>query len=351
MKDFKKTFVWMLVFVALIVLTIYVMASQSKSFSFDNLLETIGGMNPATIILAFLGMLGFIFFEGYALVIILRVFGYKRQVRKSWLYAAPDVYFSAITPSATGGQPASAFFMHNDKIPAAVSTIALILNLTFYTASIIVVGIICWLINPTILGNFKPGSILLITVGFFVQLGLCILFILLMYKEQIIKKITAFIIKVLTKLHVVKRAEKYFKKLDKMEVQYRQCASLILQNKKELSKAFLCNILQRVSQILVSVFVFIGVTGGFKDALNSFATQGYVAIGSNAVPIPGAVGAADWLYIDGFENLLGKNVEHKLVSMELVSRGISFYVCVLACGIFTFTAYILHNIRKKKKEG
>ena len=135
------------------------------------------------------------------------------------------------------------------------------------------------------------------------------------------------------------------KKLNDMEREYKECADLILKNKKTLSKAFLCNLLQRVSQILVSVFVYIGVTHGFRGAIKAFSIQGFVALGSNAVPIPGAIGAADYLYVDGFEDLL-KNT----VSVELVSRGISFYVCVLLCGLFTLTVYSIYNFRGKKKK-
>ncbi|MFR2128888.1 MAG: hypothetical protein ACLS4M_06675 [Eubacterium ventriosum] len=43
-------------------------------------------------------------------------FGYKRPFRKCLVYSSSDIYFSAITPSATGGQPASAYFMMKDKV-------------------------------------------------------------------------------------------------------------------------------------------------------------------------------------------------------------------------------------------
>ena len=66
-----------------------------------------------------------------------KAFGYKRKFRKALVYSTSDIYFSAITPSATGGQPASAYFMMNDKIPGAVTTIVLLVNLTLYTTSII----------------------------------------------------------------------------------------------------------------------------------------------------------------------------------------------------------------------
>ena len=52
------------------------------------------------------------------------------------LYSAADIYFSAITPSATGGQPASALLMVGDGIPTAVTTVVLLLNLAMYNLSI-----------------------------------------------------------------------------------------------------------------------------------------------------------------------------------------------------------------------
>ena len=344
MKNFKKTIIYMLVFIVLAALTVYVMVTQSKTFSLHSLRDVVSGVNPFWIIMAFLGMVGFIFFEGYAIVIILRVFGYERKIRRGWFYSAPDVYFSAITPSATGGQPASMYFMHKDKVPAAVTTIALLLNLVFYIASILLIGLICLIIDPTVLGRFDPLSNTLITIGFITQFLLMLVFVLLVYKSAIVKNIANGLLRFGKKIHLVKNIDKKLKKLDSMEVQYKECADLILKNKTTLSKAFLCNFLQRVSQILVSVFVFIGVTHGFKDSLNAFSVQGFVALGSNAVPIPGAIGAADYLYIDGFKDLLPDPV-----SVELLSRGISFYVCVLVCGIFTLSVYSYYNFKRKKK--
>ena len=345
MKNTKRTIIYMVIFVLLAALTVFVMIKSSKEFSWAAFGHILSHMNPFWILLAFLGMIEFIFFEGYAIVIILRVFGYKRKIRKGWLYSAPDVYFSAITPSATGGQPASLYFMHKDKVPAAVSTIALLLNLVFYIASILLIGLICIIIHPTVLGEFDPLSITLITIGFITQFFLMLIFILLVYKSSIVKGLAYALLKFGQKLHLVKNMDKKLKKLDDMEREYKECADLILQNKKTLSKAFLCNFAQRVSQILVSVFVYIGVTHGFRGALKAFSIQGFVALGSNAVPIPGAIGAADYLYVDGFGDLL-KNT----VSVELVSRGISFYVCVLICGIFTLAAYSRYNFKRKKKK-
>ncbi|MCQ4775571.1 flippase-like domain-containing protein, partial [Lacrimispora saccharolytica] len=91
------------------------------------------------LLLAVSGMFGFIFFEGMALTVIVRSLGYPAKHRQGFVYSAGDIYFSAITPSASGGQPASALFMIRDGIPTTAVMAALLLNLIMYTMVIITI--------------------------------------------------------------------------------------------------------------------------------------------------------------------------------------------------------------------
>ncbi len=343
----KKSNLWLLMFLLLVGLTIYVIIGQSKSFSFDNFIFFLKNISWQWIALAFVFMFGFIYFEGLAIISILKAFGYKRKSRNGIMYSAPDLYFSAITPSATGGQPASAYFMVKDGIPAAVATIALLINLTLYTTSIILIGIVCFALGFDNLIHFGKFSKLLIIVGFSVQFVLLALFVLLIYNEKIVKTFGDFCLNVLKKLHLVKKYEKKKKKLDEMEKQYKECADLIVHNKKAIFKALLFNIAQRLSQIFVSVSIFVGVTKSSSNIVDAFAAQGFVVLGSNSVPIPGSVGIADYLYIDGFGHLIKDPI-----CIELLSRGISFYCCVFISAIITLTIYMyqsMKGIKQKKK--
>ena len=49
------------------------------------------------------------FFEGEALRRLFFIWDIRQSIRMLFVYSAADIYFSAITPSASGGQPASAF--------------------------------------------------------------------------------------------------------------------------------------------------------------------------------------------------------------------------------------------------
>lgn len=346
MKD-KKKVIWLIIFLILVGLTLYTIVRQNESFSIHGFMNFISTASWEWILLAFVSMLGFVVFEGLALLVLCRAFGYKRSFKRGIVYAAPDIYFSAITPSATGGQPASAYFMMKDKIPGAVTTIILLINLTLYTTSIIVIGVVCFVTKPEMVLKFSILSKCMIFAGFGIQFILITVFILLVYKEKIIMKIASVCMKILNKLHLIHNIEKKQEHLKAVEQQYKKCASAIKNHKKPLLLALLCNFLQRVSLIMVSVCVFIAKGGAFSKVFDVFTTQGYVVLGSNSVPIPGAVGAADYLFIDGFGHIVKDPV-----SIELLSRGISFYCCILVCGVTTLVIYLtegLKGMRRKKR--
>ena len=63
-------------------------------------------------------------------------------------------------------------------------------------------------------------------------------------------------------------------------------------------------------------------------------------LGSNFIPIPGAMGVADYLMLRGFQVVL---TAQAAASLELLSRSISFYICIIFCGILTFADYLLHK--------
>lgn len=345
MKDGKSKVLWSLVLLVLIGLTIYAIVGTNESFTLEGFVAYVKSASLGWIIAAFGCMCGFFLFEALALKILCSAFGYNRPLKKCIIYSSSDIYFSAITPSATGGQPASAFFMMNDKIPGAVTTIILLVNLTLYTVSIIVIGMVCFITRPTMIAHFSVISKIMIFIGVCVQFVLLTMFLLLVYKEKIITRCANFFLKFFKKIHIVKNIEKKQQKLQRVEKQYKECARAIGNHKKHILGAFICNLLQRISLIMVSVCVFIGI-GGTK-IFDAFVAQGFVVLGSNSVPIPGAVGAADYLFIDGFGHLVEDSV-----SIELLSRGISFYCCIIVCGFITLSAYlfkVLKGMKRKKR--
>ena len=76
-----------------------------------------------------------------------------------------------------------------------------------------------------------------------------------------------------------------------------------------------------------------------------FASQCLITIGYNCIPVPGAMGVADYLMVDGFTSLIGRADAFRV---DMMSRGLSFYICVAVSGIITLIGYIMLRRRKKR---
>ncbi|MBQ6575855.1 MAG: flippase-like domain-containing protein [Lachnospiraceae bacterium] len=326
----KKSRMWTVVALVLAALSIWAVAQQTKDYSFDDFIQYFRDANPFWIVMAIVCMACFVLFEGLALLAVLKAFGHKRSINKGIVYSAADIYFSAITPSASGGQPASAYFMMADAVPTAVTAVALLLNLVMYTASIMAIGIIAVIVSPYLFLDFTPLSKALIIIGYLIQATLITFIILLIKREDWVHGIGRFFIRLFAKIKLVRNTTKLEKKLDRITNEYRDCAEMIDGHRGMLVKCFLFNFLQRSLQICVSVMVFLAGGGAYDKVVDIWSTHALSVIGSNSIPVPGAMGVIDYLLLDGLNNLMSNE---DAISLELASRGISFYICVLTCAL------------------
>lgn len=324
----KKNGLWSLVALVLAALSISAVMRQTKNYSFNDFKNYFINSDPFWMVLAIICMISFIVFEGLALLSVIKAFGHPRAINKGIVYSAADIYFSAITPSATGGQPASAYYMMADGVPAAVSAVALLLNLVMYTVSIMTIGIIAVVLRPELFMHFTVPSKVLIIIGYLVLGSLCTFIILLIKREDWVHAIGSFIIKVSGKIKLIRNKGRFEKKLDRITNEYRDCAEMIDGHRGMLVKCFIFNFLQRSLQICVSVMIFLAGGGEVAKAVDIWVTHAFAVIGSNCIPVPGAIGVIDYLLIDGMTDLMS---EQDATTLELASRGISFYVCVILC--------------------
>lgn len=344
----NKNYVWTVVTLIIAAISIWAVSSQIKNLSFSDFIDHIKSANPLWLCGAVICMLAFIFFEGHALIVILKGFGFGRSPKKGILYSAADIYFSAITPSATGGQPASAVFMIRDGVPAGIATVTLLLNLTMYTLSIMVLGLIALIARPFLFANFNSFSKFLIILGYIVLGGLCVFIVVLIKNGNILRKICHWIIGVLEKLKIIKNITPISNKITKTMADYEQCAQMIDGQRKMLFRAFLLNLLQRLFLMVVPACVYLATGGSINGAVNVLAIQIFVTMGSNYVPIPGAMGIIDYLMLDGYRDMMAADIA---ANMDLLSRGISFYVCVLLCGLIVLVGHVIFRRREEKRDG
>ncbi len=341
--DMKKKAIWAVVSLLLAGFTIWFMIYRS-GMSLSDFMESLGHADKGWLALSGICMFSFIFFEGVSLLQICRTCGYPQKMRRGFLYSAGDTYFSAITPSGTGGQPAIIFFMMKDGIPGAVITATLVINFIAFNVGLLFFGVVGFLLAPSVFMGYSTMCKAFIIAGFLIFATLFTLGVLMIRRREFIFRIAMKMISFLHKIHLVKHQEKIQKKLEKVMEEYKTCVNVVAGHKGMWFNACLMNILQRFAQIVVTVFSYRAL-GGMGPVRELFSTQCFATIGSTCIPIPGAIGISDYLMIEGYKNLMPRDFAFQV---QMLSRGISFYCCIITSGITLMIGLMMLGRREKK---
>jgi uncharacterized protein (TIRG00374 family) len=342
-KHTKKHILNIFIVVLLAVMMAAILVSSTGELNLANLREFFSDCNIFYIVLAFLCLLGFILFEALSLHIILKKLGYKPKFYSSIAYSTADTYYSAITPSASGGQPAAAYYMIKDGVSGGASGFSLVFNLVGYTAAILIIGVLGLIMDFNIFLGLSGFVKFIVILGFFSQAFLLVFFIFCMRYHTGVTKLGYFIVNFLSKIKIIKKKDKWLAKVDSTVDKYKNCYNDFRNNKKTFVYVLICNILQRVSQILISVFVC-------KSAIDCsfvevFVMQTLVVMGYNSIPLPGGIGAFEYLYL----KIYGLTLPNSFIIISMmVTRVISYYLSLIASGLYTITYHAL-QLRKKKK--
>lgn len=335
----------------MMVFSIWAVVSRSESFSPSLLRETLRNADVKWLVAAVLGMVCNILFEGLALDILVKTLTKKegeKPIRSHGiLYSAADIYFSAITPSASAGQPASAYFMSRDGIPVAESAVILVLNMLFYIGALAIVGVLGFAIAPSIYYGLDTLAQTLVMIGFIILLGLCLVFVLILKKEQWIKKVAVKLVHLGKKLHLIRDVDGRIQKIESAIEQYKNCADLIFKNKPAMVVAFLLNLLQRLSLVSTTVLVYLAFGGSMANLPEVTAVSCLVLVGVYSLPVPGGMGVADFLLLSGLCQI--EDIA-STANLALFSRGISFYSCIALTIVILIVGYLYQNRKIKAQK-
>lgn len=346
-KKVRKHLFNILFVLVLLGLTVFILIKSNKELSWADVRAFFSSCNPAYIVLAVCGMLVFLLAEAWSLKNIAKKFGYKTKFVSAFAYSSADAYYSALTPSATGGQPASAYYMVKDGIDAGSTTFILVFNLLGYTAAIFVLGVAAFVISLfTSTGgwaflDFSVLSKVFIIVGVVMQVFLIWLFVACLKHPGAVLKTGGALIVLLAKLKFSKKPEILREKLSAMVEKYRYCGEQIKKHRNLFLQTLLLNVLQRGAQVAITAFVFKAAKPQ-TDMLHVFALQCFVLLGYNSMPLPGGSGVFELLYLNVFSTVAFFDKPFLVVAV-MVTRVISYYGCLIFSGIFTLVYHVSQN--------
>ena len=258
----------------------------------------------------------------------------------SFIATMVGVLYSAITPSATGGQPMQVLTLRKQGVETGTATSVIVLKTVLYQIAITLCALlmVIWEL-PFFQQNVSKFSFivlfaLLISVAFIVGL------IFFMVNQSFTRKAGHGIVNLLGKMRLCRDPQKLHDKLDAQFEQFFVSTGALAGSWKRCVATLLLTLCQLISFFLVPYCVYrsFGLSG--QPMIQLFAAATFVYLASMFVPVPGASGGAEgsfYLFFDPFFP------DGRIATAMLIWRLITYYGSIIIGCAFTM-------LTKNKKE-
>lgn len=346
MKINKKLVFSILFFVVMLIATIYILFKDNE---LDSVINIIKSVNVKYLLICALLIVLYLLFEGLYLLITFKSLKQKTSLSKCFAYSCIEYYFSAITPSSTGGQPFQSYYMAKDSIPVTKSTIALILNTYTFKIVLLVLGIFCIASRPTVALNNGTLFNIFLVFGFVINLLIIIGCFLIMKSKRKVKKFVIWLVNILGKLHLKKDPDSTIKKMDEYMEDYKKGVSYLKKHPALTFKVLGLTLMQRLCMFSIGYVVYLAFGLSGFSYLDFLTIQVVIAIAIDSLPFPGGMGITEVMMLKIYLPVYGENM---LTASVLLTRVFSYYFCLILSGIVVLINHLRVTIftKENKKE-
>ena len=246
------------------------------------------------------------------------------------------MFFNAITPFSSGGQPFEMYLLNKEGIKVSDSANALLQNFITYQFALIFIGTIAIVLNK-IIGIFPDGNLLknVVLIGYLINVVVMSLIIFFSRAKNANQKLFSKIFNFIFHFKFIKNREEKRIKCEKALDDFYNSTAIMRNNFKNTILSFLYNLCSLICLYLIPLFVFYALNEyNSINVIKSLVLSGYTFLIGSFVPIPGAAGGLEYGYMDFFGVFVSGGI---LSASMLVWRLITYYLGMLIGGITLVT--------------
>lgn len=279
---------------------------------------------------------------------ILRALGCPQSFRRCAYYSCTGFFFSTITPSATGGQPAQVLAMSRDGTPAASGALDMLLVTIGYNTAAMGWGIFALFTSGGLTERLGGRVGLLLGLGLAVFALLDAAMFLFLFLPGPAKKLLHGCIELAAKVCPALDKGALGQRADEHLAEYRRGADLIRRAPGLLVKVVGLSALQLACSYAMPYVVYraFGLSG--FSMWEVMALQALCAIAVGYLPLPGSAGAAESVFLRGFLLVYG---EALVAPAMILSRTLNCYLVLIAtAGVLAVGRTVRRASKKNQPE-
>lgn len=304
-----------------------VLVDGIKSGALPAALQAIRNAHPLYLFLAMLCFAVHASVHALAICSYLKQENYHLRFRDSLASIMTGIFFSNITPGATGGQPMQALYLSTCGIPVGLSASAVAaFMICWHIARLVLLALFalpCSSFIKSALGN----SITVLLIGSAYNTVLVIALLLISCSKNAVQFFAKAIAGLIRILHLCRSPHETTEKLMNAAELFHSAISNLLQNPKELIRQLFYAFLFILSIVSVLYFAFRAVGANNVSYVQVTAMSLCQEIAAAYIPTPGASGAMEVVFRMFFGSLLDNG---KLLAVMMIWRFVCYYFGLFA---------------------
>ena len=328
-------------FLALFGLTAYAVL---KGKEISQLIRVMHSVRPVYYAAGFIFINLFVWCESYIIYRMLRVLQYQQVPKRNCIkYSYVGFFFSCITPSASGGQPAQLYYMNRDKVDVSVGAVILLIVTILYKFVLVFLGTLIFIFRHSLISEYIQGAAFFFYFGMALNVICVIVMFFLLFQQTLASRMIIGLVKGLEKIHVLRRKEERIRKLEDSMMEYHKAAAVIQEHKKLIAGMFGVTLVQRLIHFSITYLIYRGLGLSALGIVDVVALQCVISIAVDMLPLPGGMGISEGLFLSIFRKIFTGGL---LYPAMLLSRGISYYALLLISAVMTCVAQV--TIKRKE---
>ena len=254
------------------------------------------------------------------------------------------LYYCALTPSSTGGQPMQVVYMRRDGIPVGTATSIVSIKFVIYELSLCALYIAGMCLRGSYFYTNHNEAFWLAVLGFVINLIAVVVIILALVNQKLVLKIGCWVISLLARLRIIKKKEQAVENFEHTIEDYHEAATYIAKHKLRAFGSFWISVLNLSFLFVIPYLIYLSFGYSANNILDVFTMEAMLFLAVSFFPLPGAAGASETGFVFFFGPFFGAA---KYVAM-LIWRFLTYYMMLIVGSLIVVFDEVISLKRVKK---
>lgn len=287
----------------------------------------------------------YVLLRALTLHVYLRSQGARIRLSESLMISGIGQFYSAITPSASGGQPMQVYALSKLGVSVSTATAAVSIKFIGFQMASLLLCAGLWLRFLPLVSAQLGGLRFLVALGFFINLVLLGCILLVMTHRRMVRALAGWLLRLGVRLHLVRDAAALSARVERGLDDYQSSLTTLTRRPWLALGLFVLSLLQVICYLAILPCIYRAF--GLHDlrAAEVLTLQTLLFIAAGFVPLPGAAGAQEGGFYLFFRGVFP---EADMMAAVVCWRFFTYYL-LLAVGLVAVVAEgVLQFVRARR---